>query len=231
MHSTLSVFVPMAEKKIPKNNIPSDQLSDSNTPDEEPDLRLHTSEEERNYGMLRGSAQATQTALSHSSFQTNPTVERGPPRRPKIKKLPRDKAAEKDTQTKDKEKKRNKHLLCVVTICMHICYCAFVILYLYIGTLTTMNASSWKKAADIVAKTTSVTPQASAAAMAELHNLQSLQLSTLSMDDSGPLQVTYEPQQPIATSTPRAIDNSEITRGILSNTTRYDFSIIPYLDN
>ena len=85
---------------------------------------------------------------------------------------------------------------------MHICYCAFVILYLYIGTLMTMNASSWKKAADIVAKTTSVTPQASATAMAESHNLQSLQLSTLSMDDSGPLQVTYEPQQPIATSTP-----------------------------
>ena len=72
-----------------------------------------------------------------------------------------------------------------------------------------MNASTWKKAADIVAKTTSVTPQASAAATMELHNLQSLQLSTLSIDDSGPLQVTYEPQQPIATSTPRATDNSE----------------------
>ena len=33
-----------------------------------------------------------------------PTIERGPPWRPKIKKLPRDKAAEKGTQTKDKEK-------------------------------------------------------------------------------------------------------------------------------
>ena len=72
-----------------------------------------------------------------------------------------------------------------------------------------MNASTWKKAADIVVKTTSVNPQASAAATMELHNLQSLQLSTLSIDDSGPLQVTYEPQQPIATSTPRATDNSE----------------------
>ena len=59
-----------------------------------------------------------------------------------------------------------------------------------------------KKAADIVVKTTSVTPQASAAATMELHNLQSLQLSTLSIDDSIPLQVTYEPQQPVATSTP-----------------------------
>ena len=72
-----------------------------------------------------------------------------------------------------------------------------------------MNASTWKKAADIVTKTTSVTLQASAAATAESHNLQSLQLSTLSIDDSGPPQVTYEPQQPIAMSTPQATDNSE----------------------
>ena len=94
----------MAEKKIPKIKAQSEQLSDSDTPDEEADLRLHTSEEERQYGMLRGSSQATQASLSYSRVQTNPTVERGPPRRPKIKKLPRDKAAEKGTQTKDKEK-------------------------------------------------------------------------------------------------------------------------------
>ena len=94
----------MAEKKIPKINTPSDQLSDSDTPDEEADPRLRTSEEERNYATLRGSAQATQAALSHSRVQMNSTIERGPPRRPKIKKLPRDKAAEKGTQTKDKEK-------------------------------------------------------------------------------------------------------------------------------
>ena len=68
----------------------------------------------------------------------------------------------------------------------------------------TMNASSWKKAADIVAKVTPVIPQATAAAMAESQNLQSLPLSALSIDDSRPLQVTYEPQQPIAISTPRA---------------------------
>ena len=49
-----------------------------------------------------------------------------------------------------------------------------------------MNASTWKKAADIVAKTTTVTLQASAAATVESHNLQSLQLSTLSIDDSRP---------------------------------------------
>ena len=95
----------MAEKKIPKINTPSDQLSDSDTPDEETDPRLRTSEEERQYGMIKGSAQATQAALSHSRVQTNPTVERGPPWRLKTKKLPKDKAAaEKGTQTKDKEK-------------------------------------------------------------------------------------------------------------------------------
>ena len=68
----------------------------------------------------------------------------------------------------------------------------------------TMNASSWKKAADIVAKVTPVSPQVPATAMVESQNLQSLLLSALSIDDSRPPQVTYEPQQPIATSTPRA---------------------------
>ena len=67
-----------------------------------------------------------------------------------------------------------------------------------------MNASSWKKAADIVAKVTLAIPQVPAAATAESQNLQSLPLSALLVDDSRPLQVTYESQQPIATSTPRA---------------------------
>ena len=67
-----------------------------------------------------------------------------------------------------------------------------------------MNASSWKKAADIVAKATPVSPQVPAAATAELQNLQGLSLSALSVDDSELPQVTYGPQQPIATSTPRA---------------------------
>ena len=56
-----------------------------------------------------------------------------------------------------------------------------------------MNASSWKKAADIVAKMTPVIPQASAAATVELQNLQSPLLSALSIDDSRPPQVAYEP--------------------------------------
>ena len=67
-----------------------------------------------------------------------------------------------------------------------------------------MNASSWKKAADIIVKVTPADPQAQAAATAESQSLHSLPLSALSVDDSRPLQVTYEPQQPIAPSTPRA---------------------------
>ena len=56
----------MAEKKIPKIKAQSEQLSDSDTPDKEADPRLCTSEEERQYGTIRGSAQATQAALSHT---------------------------------------------------------------------------------------------------------------------------------------------------------------------
>ena len=83
-------------------------------------------------------------------------------------------------------------------------YCVFVILYLFNRLLLTMNASSWKKAAELVAKVTPAIPQVPAAATVESQSLQSLPLSALSVDDSRPPQVTYEPQQPIATSTPRA---------------------------
>ena len=94
----------MAEKKVQKMKVQSDQLSNSDTSDEEVDPQLCTSEEERIYGTIRGSALATQAALLQTRAQSNPTVERCPPRRPKIKKLSKDKAAEKATQTKDKEK-------------------------------------------------------------------------------------------------------------------------------
>ena len=89
----------MAEKKVQ-----SDYLSDSETSEEEVDPRLHTSEEERIYGMIKGSAQATQAALLHTRVQSNLTVERGLLRQPKIKKLPKERAIEKATQMKDKEK-------------------------------------------------------------------------------------------------------------------------------
>ena len=60
-----------------------------------------------------------------------------------------------------------------------------------------MNASSWKKAVDIVAKATPAIPQAPATATVESQNLQSLLLSAVLVDDSGPPQVTYSPNSPL----------------------------------
>ena len=71
-----------------------------------------------------------------------------------------------------------------------------------------MNASSWKKAVDLVAQGSPANPQVQATAMAESKQLESLPLSALSADDSGPPQVTYGSQQPLATSTPRATSTS-----------------------
>ena len=113
----------MAEKQIPKINTLSDQLSDSDTLDKEADPWLCTSEEERQYGMIKGSAQATQAALSHSRVQTNPTAERDPEIKQQ-KRAPR---------LRIRKNKRNKHLLCIATICMYIfillCICDFVFVY------------------------------------------------------------------------------------------------------
>ena len=67
-----------------------------------------------------------------------------------------------------------------------------------------MHQAGKRQQTDIIAKVAPADPQVQAAAMAESQNLQSLLLSALSVDDIRPLQVTYEPQQPIATSTPRA---------------------------
>ena len=57
---------------------------------------------------------------------------------------------------------------------------------------------------DLVAQATPANPQVQMAATAESQQLESLPLSVLSVDDSGLPQVTYDSQQPIATSTPRA---------------------------
>ena len=67
-----------------------------------------------------------------------------------------------------------------------------------------MNASSWRKAVDLIAQGTQANKQVQAAAMAESNQLESLPLSELSADDSGPPQVTYGSELPLATSTPRA---------------------------
>ena len=94
----------MVGKKVQKTKVQSDYLSDSETSEKEVNLQLCTSEEERIYGTIKGSAQATQVVLSHTRVQSNPTVERGPPRQPKIKKLSKEQAVEKATWAKDKEK-------------------------------------------------------------------------------------------------------------------------------
>ena len=71
-----------------------------------------------------------------------------------------------------------------------------------------MNASSWRKAADLVAQGTQANQQVQAVATAEFNQLESLQLSALSADDSSLPQVTYGTEQPLAASTPRATSTS-----------------------
>ena len=94
----------MVEKKVQKTKAQSDYLSDSKSSEEEVNPHLCTSQEERVYGTIKGSTQATQAASSHTRVQSNLTVERGPPKWPKIKKLSKEQAANKHMQTKDKEK-------------------------------------------------------------------------------------------------------------------------------
>ena len=95
----------MAEGNPKKPKSPNKQLSDSDTSDEEQiNPIFKTSEEEQHYGTIPGSALATKIALSHSRGQANPTVERGPSRKVRVQKLPKEKAADKSTQTKKQKK-------------------------------------------------------------------------------------------------------------------------------
>ena len=94
----------MVEKKVQKIKAQSDYLSDSKSSEDEVNPHLHTSQEERVYGTIKGSALATQVVLSHTTTQCNPTMERGPLKQPKIKKLSKEQAEDKTTQTKEKEK-------------------------------------------------------------------------------------------------------------------------------
>ena len=67
-----------------------------------------------------------------------------------------------------------------------------------------MNASNRRKAVDLVAQGTQANQQVQAAATADSSELESLPLSALSADDSGPPQVNYGTEQPLTASTPRA---------------------------
>ena len=71
-----------------------------------------------------------------------------------------------------------------------------------------MNASSWRKAADLVVQGTQANQQVQAAATADSSQLESFSLSSLSANDSGPPQVNYDMEQPLAASTPRASSTS-----------------------
>ena len=68
-----------------------------------------------------------------------------------------------------------------------------------------MNASSWRKAAGLIAHGTQANQQIHAAATANSSQLESLSLSSLAANDSGPPQVNYGSEQPLAASTPKAI--------------------------
>ena len=95
-HTQNSALMAEGNPKSPKS--PTKELSDSDTSEKvQVNPILRTSEEERHYRTIHGSAIATQIALRHSRAQTNPTVERGPSHKVRIKKLPKDKAEDKST--------------------------------------------------------------------------------------------------------------------------------------
>ena len=68
-----------------------------------------------------------------------------------------------------------------------------------------MNASSWRKAADLIAQETQANQQAQTAATADSSQLESFPLGALSADDSRPPQVNYGTEPPLTASTPRQI--------------------------
>ena len=63
----------MAESNFPQKKTPTEYISDSESSDEELSQYLCTSQEERLYDTIKGSAQATQTTLAYTTAQCNPT--------------------------------------------------------------------------------------------------------------------------------------------------------------
>ena len=60
-----------------------------------------------------------------------------------------------------------------------------------------MNASSWRRAANLIAQQTQATQQIQAAAIADSNQLESLLLNSLAADESGPPQVNYSHLQQV----------------------------------
>ena len=75
--------------------------------------------------------------------------------------------------------------------------------------LPKMNASSWRKAADLIAQGTQANQQVQETATTDSSQLESLPLSTLSANDSGPPQVNYGTEQPLTASTPNLTSTCE----------------------
>ena len=90
-------------------------------------------------------------------------------------------------------------------------------------SLPKMNVSSWRKAVALIAQETQADQQVQAAATADSSQLESLPLSALSANDSGPPQVNYGTEQPHAASTPRT--NLALTRETQADDTYHQ--IIP----
>ena len=68
-----------------------------------------------------------------------------------------------------------------------------------------MNASSGKRAVDQIDQQIQAIQQVQSATTADSNQLASFPLSTLATDDSGPPEVQYGPELPLAASTPRAM--------------------------
>ena len=64
--STEKEILHMAQSNPPQKKTPIDYISDSESSDEELNEHLRTSQEERYYDTIKGSAQATQAALSYT---------------------------------------------------------------------------------------------------------------------------------------------------------------------
>ena len=71
-----------------------------------------------------------------------------------------------------------------------------------------MNASSWRKAVDLVSQGTQDTQQIQAATTADSSQLDSFSLSSLAANDSSPPQVNYGTEQRFTVSTPRSTQAS-----------------------
>ena len=85
-----------------------------------------------------------------------------------------------------------------------------------------MNASSWRKAVDLIAQWTQATQHIEAAATVDSTQLESLPLSSLAADDSGPPQVNYGTEQPLTVGNYNPCRTDTAHRHIPTDYSRYE---------